>query len=359
MATVCAAAPLTSPACVTWAGRQTCPRPRPPQDPPRPAAPGTAAATSTATAAGGGLASVMSARVSGHIPTPGASSSFLSLPGLLGLLSQLWIPLSHCLLLTPNGFSATPHPGTWLFLPSLGPCLPSFEAARWGQAGQLSGPSCPCPDSVSHLLGPPQTGRGGSTANGAGLAALATPRARVAAGPASATGMGTRAAATVTTSAGSASVRTTPKVPTASSAPPATMGTLGEPGASQVGQGVVRDVVGQGKAGLTLFFPPSPQGWWLLFPGVWGACPPYQRVLSGAGLTPGWGAAASRRWGSENWARPVLLRVGCLSHRGAAALCPWDPLSPPHPHLLPRQQHPLHGECRGCRSSGPCFPHPA
>lgn len=328
VAMACAAAPLTSPACVTWAGHPTCPRPPLPRDPLHPAAPGTVAATSTATAAGGGLASVMSARVSGLVPNPrGASSSFLSLPGLLGPLSQLWVPLPCCLLWTPNSLSATclfggasetsPHPGAWLLPPSRGPCL--LPLKRPGgvrdQLSQLSGPSHPYPDSASHLLGPPQTGRGGSTVNGAGPAALATPRARVAAGPASATGTGTLAAATVTTSAGSASARTTPKVPTASSAPPATMGTPGEPGASRVGQGVVRDMVGCGKTGLTLLLSPlSPQGWWLLFPGVWGPRPPHQRVLSGSGLTPRWGAAASKRWGSESRARPVLLRVGCLGH---------------------------------------------
>lgn len=79
---VCAAAPLTSPACVTWAGHLTCPRPRQPQDPLPPAAPETVAATSTATAASGGRASAMSARVS--CPPPrcpwtdlkGASSGF-------------------------------------------------------------------------------------------------------------------------------------------------------------------------------------------------------------------------------------------------------------------------------------------
>lgn len=73
----------------------------------------------------------------------------------------------------------------------------------------------------------------------------------MAAGPASATGTGTRAVATVTTSAGSASARTILKVPTASSAPPATMGTPGEPGVSQVGPGGVRDMMGWGGNGLT------------------------------------------------------------------------------------------------------------
>lgn len=130
---VCVVAPLTSPACVTWAGHLTCPRPRPPQDPLPPAAPETAAATSTATAASGGLASAMSAK----------------------------------------------------------------------------------------------TGRGGSTVNGAGLAASAMLRAQAAAGPASATGTGTHAVATATTSAGSASARTTLRVPTASFAPPATTGIPG------------------------------------------------------------------------------------------------------------------------------------
>lgn len=68
VAMVCAVAPRTSLACVTWAGRQTCPCLRPPQDPRPPAAPGTVAATSTATAASGGLASAMSARVSSPHP---------------------------------------------------------------------------------------------------------------------------------------------------------------------------------------------------------------------------------------------------------------------------------------------------
>lgn len=64
----CAVAPQTSPACVTWAGHRTCPLPHLPQDPPRPAVPGTVAATSTATATSGGLASAMSARVSSPHP---------------------------------------------------------------------------------------------------------------------------------------------------------------------------------------------------------------------------------------------------------------------------------------------------
>lgn len=72
-----------------------------------------------------------------------------------------------------------------------------------------------------------RTGRGGSTVNGAGLAALAMPRAQEAVGPASATVMGTHAVATVTTSAGSASARTTQREPTASFVHQATMGTPG------------------------------------------------------------------------------------------------------------------------------------
>lgn len=72
-----------------------------------------------------------------------------------------------------------------------------------------------------------RTGHGGSTVKGAGLAAMAMPRALVAADPVSATGMGTHAMAIVTTSAGCASARTTLRVPTASSAPQATTGIPG------------------------------------------------------------------------------------------------------------------------------------
>lgn len=149
--------------------------------------------------------------------------------------------------------------------------------------------------------------------SGAGPAASGTPQAPAAAGPASAMGMGTLAEATVTTSAGSASARTTPRVPTASSAPLATTGTLGEPGASQARVGV-RDVAGRGRADLTLPLLSPPQGRWLLLPGVWGSCPPHQRVLSGTGLTPVWGPPASRWRGSKSGAWPVLLCVGCLGH---------------------------------------------
>lgn len=85
VATVCAAAPQTSPACVTWAGHQTCPFPRRPPAPLPPAVRGTVAATSTATATSGGPASAMSARVSsqpaglGHLP--GAPESPPPAPG--------------------------------------------------------------------------------------------------------------------------------------------------------------------------------------------------------------------------------------------------------------------------------------
>lgn len=96
---VYAVGPLTSPACVTWAGHRTCPHPHLPQDLLPPAAPETVAATSTATAASGGLASAMSARVSCLSPElpwtglrePPRGSSFF--------FAQLWVFLSHCLLL--------------------------------------------------------------------------------------------------------------------------------------------------------------------------------------------------------------------------------------------------------------------
>lgn len=248
----------------------------------------------------------------------------------------------------PHTVSVPPMSLVGAWSPLWGCAVPpqsGFPRSLWSGAavrGQGSAEHCraplaldltPCPT----CPGPPQTGRGGSAASDAGPAALAMPRARVAAGRVSAMGMETCAVATVTTSAGSASARTTLKVPTASSAPLATMGTPGEPGARQEGRGRVRDGMGQdGTCLMLLLSPPSTQGWWLLFPGVWGSCPPHQRVLSGAGLTPGWGAAASRGRGSESRAGSVLLCVGCLSHRVAAALCPWDPLSPTHPHLLPR-----------------------
>lgn len=79
-----------------------------------------------------------------------------------------------------------------------------------------------------YLLGPPQTGHGGNTVNGAGLAALAMQRALVAADPASVTGMETHVVATVTTSVGSASARTILKVPTVRFALQDTMGTPGK-----------------------------------------------------------------------------------------------------------------------------------
>lgn len=138
VATVCAVVPPTSPVCVTWAGRPTCPRPRLPRDPPHPAAPGTVAATSIAIVAGEGLASVMSARVSGLIPnTPGwpqGPSSGLQCP------SSAWAsgfpppsrappapwPAPH-----PTRFQC--HPSLWRGLGPPGPpsprgglqCLPS------------------------------------------------------------------------------------------------------------------------------------------------------------------------------------------------------------------------------------------
>lgn len=158
----------------------------------------------------------------------------LSAPRLFGRAS---VPLM--------GFALPPQPRL---------CSPSFETALWGQGSAepvSRAPSTLAPDSVSCLLGPPQTGRGGSTVNGVGLEASAMPQARVAAGPASAMGMGTRAVATATTSAGSASARTTLRVPTASSAPLATMGTPGEPGAGQAGQGGVKDGMGWGRTRLT------------------------------------------------------------------------------------------------------------
>ena len=253
----CAVAPQTSPACVTWAGHRTCPLPRLPQDPPPPAVPGTVAATSTATATSGGLASAMSARVSSPHPEllgtglKGASLgllfSFVCVGfGIPSPSSESLCPIACSL--PQTGFGATHLSGRpqhsllgFAVAPQSGFQLPSFEP---GGVGEGRAPSHPFPDSASWLLGPPQTGPGGNTANGAGRAALVTPQAQEAAGPASATGMGTHAEATATTSAGSASARTTLRAPTASSAPLATMGTPGEPGASQAGQGGVRDVVG-------------------------------------------------------------------------------------------------------------------
>lgn len=167
VAMVCAAVPPTSLVCVTWAGRPTCPHPHPPRDPLHPAAPGIAAATSTATVASGDLASVMSARVSGLILNswgwpqgPSPASGFLSLPGLLGPLTQLWVPLPHCLLLTPNGFSASHLFGGASGSP-LGACnsspiwpqLSSSGAAMGGQGSAECSGLLPCPDSTSCLWG--------------------------------------------------------------------------------------------------------------------------------------------------------------------------------------------------------------
>lgn len=64
VAMVCVAVPRTSLVCVTWAGPQICPHPRLPQDPQPLVALGTVAVAFIATAAGGDLATVMSARVS-------------------------------------------------------------------------------------------------------------------------------------------------------------------------------------------------------------------------------------------------------------------------------------------------------
>lgn len=64
VAMVCVAVLRTSLVCVTWAGPQTCPHPRLPQDPLPLVALGTVAAAFIATAAGGDPATVMSARVS-------------------------------------------------------------------------------------------------------------------------------------------------------------------------------------------------------------------------------------------------------------------------------------------------------
>lgn len=63
VAMVCVAVPQTSLVCVTSVGPLICPHPHLPQDPLPHVALGTVAATFTATAAGGDLASVMSARI--------------------------------------------------------------------------------------------------------------------------------------------------------------------------------------------------------------------------------------------------------------------------------------------------------
>lgn len=179
-------------------------------------------------------------RPSSQMPLDWPRGSFLgvpiscSLPALQCPLTQLCVPLPHCLLLAPGRLQWHPplwrglSPPSWALLVSqVGPGYPPLKQPGEGrdQLSQLGRPlPALAPDSASCLLGLPQTGPGGSTVNGAGPAALAMPRARAAADPASAMSTGTHAAATVTTSAGSASARTTPRVPTASSALLATMG---------------------------------------------------------------------------------------------------------------------------------------
>lgn len=115
-----------------------------------------------------------------------------------------------------------------------------------------------------------RTGRGGSTVNGAVLAALAMPQAQEAVGPASAMVMGTHAVATVTTSAGSASARTTQREPTASFAHQATTGT----------PGLVAPV--SGNVGDELSSPTCPQ--WLWVPAGLGDCCLQVVGLQGPGL---------------------------------------------------------------------------
>lgn len=162
-AMVCVVAPLTSPACVTWAGHLTCPRPRPPQDPLPPTAPETAAATSTATAASGGLASAMSAKVSCPPPEPPVLASREPLQGSSFFFS-MWASVSpHPSLGSPAPLPApdprqasvppislmgpqSPRFGT-CYHPQSGSWLPSFEAASLDQGpaepvGQA--PSSPC-----------------------------------------------------------------------------------------------------------------------------------------------------------------------------------------------------------------------
>lgn len=123
VATVCAAAPQTSPACVTWAGRRTCRLPRLPPAPPHPAVPGTVAATSTATAASGGPASATSARVSSQLLASGTS------PGLLSPHPRLQVAPSH----VPPGSGLPPQSGYQL--PRLEP-----GGVREGRAPSCLGP---------------------------------------------------------------------------------------------------------------------------------------------------------------------------------------------------------------------------
>lgn len=133
VAMVCVAVPQTSLVCVTSVGPLICPHPHLPQDPLPHVALGTVAATFTATAAGGDLASVMSARVSHHGP------SLMQQPCWVGALlpfqdSGFFLsesPLRLCCHLLPQ--SLTPVPSLWSGLtllfwdlpifPGPGPCL--------------------------------------------------------------------------------------------------------------------------------------------------------------------------------------------------------------------------------------------
>lgn len=112
VATVCVAVPRTSLACVTWVGPQICHHPHLPQDPLPHAALETVAATFTVIAAGGDLATVMSARVShraasqpalGPFPFQGPSVFLSETPLRLCCepLPQSLLLCHLCLVLTP------------------------------------------------------------------------------------------------------------------------------------------------------------------------------------------------------------------------------------------------------------------
>lgn len=108
VAMVYAADPQTSPAYVTWAGHLTCPHPRLPQGPQPPAAPETVAVTSIVTAANGGLASVMSARVSS--PHPKTLGWVLGEPGGPNFVFCEWASVSPHAFLGPSGHLPAPDP---------------------------------------------------------------------------------------------------------------------------------------------------------------------------------------------------------------------------------------------------------